>query len=346
MPLQYFPKLIARILTRVLLLLPVWMLRLIAGRAITIDHQEMDLHCQIMAKNSPFKGRFLNDLARVRREYEASGDLLAHDGLEDIVVSQFSAATETGAINAECYRCETLTGKRLPAVIYYHGGGHVIGSLNTHREACKQIAKDTQCAVFAVDYRLAPEYQFPAGINDCLAFYDYLTLQGNTLNIDVNRIVLAGDSAGGNIAAVVAQQRKKHQIAPFLQILIVPWLDMSKQSESYDLFASGCYLSREFMEWYRDLYLADSQDGLSPKASPLLGDVNGVCPAAVYVAGFDPLRDEGAAYAKSLTASGVDVVYKKFDTLIHPFMNFAGQVPAAGEAFREITKFIRERVYA
>ena len=152
---------------------------------------------------------------------------------------------------------------------------------------------------------------------------------------------MGGESAGGNIAAVIAQQRRHANPAPCFQLLLVPWLDMSGYSRSYELFDSGFHLSKELMNWYTAHYLNGPEDALNPLASPLLGEVDGVCPAAVLVAGFGPLRDEGRAYAEKLEAAGVPTTLRCFERLIHPFMNFAGQVPAAREAFSEIARILK-----
>jgi acetyl esterase len=127
-------------------------------------------------------------------------------------------------------------------------------------------------------------------------------------------------------------------------MLWVPWLDMSKQSRSYQLFAEGFFLEKAKMEWYTDLYLSKPDDALDPMASPLLGDVDGVCPAVLLIAGFDPLRDEGLAYGEKLKAAGVPTVVRLFDGLVHPFINVAGYVPAANAAFSEATRHLRERL--
>jgi acetyl esterase len=198
--------------------------------------------------------------------------------------------------------------------------------------------------VVAVDYRLAPENKFPIGINDCLAAYDAVVQQAHELGIDPKRISVGGDSAGGNAAAVVAQQRKSASFPPKFQALWVPWLDMSKQTHSYELMGEGFFLEKKKMEWYTAHYLRSEEDGLNPLASPSLGDVEGVCPAAIFSAGFDPLRDEGRDYVEKLKAAGVPTQYRLYESVIHPFINVAGKIPAARKAFNEAVAILKENM--
>ena len=218
------------------------------------------------------------------------------------------------------------------------------GSLISHRNVCRQLAYDANCLVLAIDYRLAPEHKFPAGINDCLVSYDYVCLKAQELGIDPERISIGGDSAGGNIAAVVAQQRKEARFPPKYQILWVPWVDMSRQTHSYESVGQGFFLEKTAMEWYTQQYLSSPDDAQNPLASPLLGEVSGVCPAAILVAGFDPLRDEGIAYAEALKSADVSVTLQVFEGAIHPLANIAGRIPLAGAAFEKATELLQQNM--
>jgi acetyl esterase len=243
------------------------------------------------------------------------------------------------------HRPAELRDTKAPALIYYHGGGHCIGSLNTHRLACRQLSVAARCVVIAVDYRLAPEHKFPTGINDCLAVFDGVVQRSEEFGVAPEKIAVGGDSAGANISAVVAQQRKEPEYSPCFQLLIVPWLDLSKQARSYELFEKGFQLDKYTMEWYTNHYLVRPEDSLNPMASPALGEVEGVCPAAVIVAGFDPLRDEGLEYGNRLLAAGVDTTVRLHEGLIHPFMNFSGHVPVARSAFEDLARLLKDALY-
>ncbi|SLN68720.1 alpha/beta hydrolase [Ruegeria meonggei] len=293
-----------------------------------------------MVKNYTDPPDYVGPVQERRDDYEEKGHWLAYPLSPDVPITPHVFDGPAGPINCEIHRPKGMD-KNAPVLIYYHGGGHVIGSLVTHREACNRLALDIGCVVVAVDYRLAPEHKFPIGINDCLAAFDGVMEQADTLGFDRTRVAMAGDSAGGNISAAVAQQRKNAEHPLRYQVLIVPWLDMSKQTRSYELFAEGFLLEKVEMEWYTNHYLRSDEDALDPMASPLLGDVEGVCPAALVIAGFDPLRDEGVAYGEKLKAAGVEADVRVIEDLVHPFMNFPGRVPAAGAGFQQVVDILR-----
>lgn len=336
------PKSVLSAITRTLLKLPKPVLRMVAGKPILVDSQELDLYCQLVCKFGTFPESLLDSVADYRAEYELTGDLLGHTPAADVECIPISLESAEANVACEMHRPKNLPAKQCPVLIYYHGGGHVIGSFNTHRKACRQLAVEANCIVIAVDYRLAPEHKFPAGIEDSLFAYDEIVKRYDDFGINPDRIAIGGDSAGANIAAVVAQQRKAVKHPPYFQLLIVPWLDMSQQSNSYSLFSHGCQLEKYTMEWYTKHYLNTPEDGSNVLASPLLGDVKDVCPAAVLVAGFDPLRDEGLAYGEQLKHAGIDTTVKCFTGQIHPYMNFAGFLPSSRLAFEETARLLKE----
>ncbi len=219
-------------------------------------------------------------------------------------------------------------GGPLPVLIYYHGGGWVIGSPETHRREACYYADAAQCVVVVPDYRLAPEHRFPAAPEDCYAVLQWVAAEAESINGDATRIAVAGDSAGGNLAAVVTQMAKSHggpRLA--LQLLIYPATRMGQSTESYRLFNDGYFLTGKAMNWFFDHYLATAGDRDNPLASPLLAqDLRGLAPAFIMTAGFDPLRDEGAAYADRLKAAGVAVDYVCYDQQIHGFVSMAGAI--------------------
>ena len=208
-----------------------------------------------------------------------------------------------------------------PSIVYLHGGGWVVGDLDSHDGSCRLLADVTGCVVVAVDYRLAPEHPFPAAVEDSLAAYRWVQEHHAELGTEAGRVGVMGDSAGGNLAAVVAQVTRTGEVpAPVAQCLVYPGTDAHLDAPSHKLFGEGFFLTREGMEWFRAHYLPDPDDWDSPLASPLLEpDLSGVAPAVVVTAGFDPLRDEGRAYADRLAEAGVSVRYRCYDDMVHGF---------------------------
>jgi acetyl esterase len=228
----------------------------------------------------------------------------------------------------------------LPALVYYHGGGWTIGDLDTHDVLCRQLAVGARCAVFSVDYRLAPENPFPAAVDDALAATKYVLSNPGPLKIDASRVAVGGDSAGGNLAAVVALELRKMSLA--YQLLIYPATDQRCEFDSYQRNGEGYLLTNEAIRLFRAGYLPNAKHWTDWRASPLLAaDHRGVAPAYVLTAGFDPLIDEGRAYAEKLMASGVDVEYREYPDMIHGFILFGGVVDTANAAVAECCARLR-----
>jgi acetyl esterase len=228
----------------------------------------------------------------------------------------------------------------LPALVFFHGGGWTIGDLDTHDVLCRQLAAGARCAVFSVDYRLAPENPFPAAVDDAVAATKYLISNPGPLKIDASRIAVGGDSAGGNLAAVVALELRKHNLA--FQLLIYPATDQRCEFDSHSRNGEGYLLTKDAIGFFRGGYLPDANDWTDWRASPLLAaDHRGVAPAYVLTAGFDPLLDEGRAYAKKLSAAGVAVEYREYADMVHGFMLFGGVVDTANAAVAECCARLR-----
>lgn len=228
----------------------------------------------------------------------------------------------------------------LPALVFFHGGGWTIGDLDTHDVLCRQLAAGARCAVFSVDYRLAPENPFPAAVDDALAATKYLMSNPGPLKIDASRIAVGGDSAGGNLAAVVALELRKHNLA--FQLLIYPATDQRCEFDSHSRNGEGYLLTKDAIGFFRGCYLPDAKDWTEWRASPLLAaDHRGVAPAYVLTAGFDPLLDEGRAYAKKLSAAGVAVEYREYADMVHGFILFGGVVDTANAAVAECCSRLR-----
>ena len=238
-------------------------------------------------------------------------------------VQDLSASGPHAAIPLRLYRPLGSSSKALlPVLVYYHGGGWVIGDLDTHDTLCRELAKLTRCAVVAVDYRLAPEHRFPAAVDDCIAATRWVHGNANELRLDASRLAVGGDSAGGNLAAVVALDARDRGDLPIVfQLLIYPATDMQRSFPSHVENAQGYNLTKESMDYFVGHYIADPAQLKDWHASPLLHpNLSNLPPALVLTAGFDPLRDEGAAYAERLTAAGSAASYVLFARQIHGFV--------------------------
>jgi acetyl esterase len=242
-----------------------------------------------------------------------------------------------GAIPLRIYTPERA-GPR-PALVYFHGGGWVLCNLDTHDVICRAIARRAGAVVIAVDYRLAPEHKFPAAVIDCYAATCWVAANAARLGVDAHRIAVGGDSAGGNLAAVMALQSRDESGPPIaLQVMVYPVTDLSSfETASYREFADGYYLTAAEMEWFRGHYLTRPEDAPSKQASPLLvHDLRGLPPAVIITAECDPLRDEGEAYGARLKEAGVAVCCTRYDGMIHPFFSWSGAVRQAREAIAHV----------
>jgi acetyl esterase len=231
----------------------------------------------------------------------------------------------------------------LPVLVYLHGGGWAICSIETHDVTCRELANGAGCVVVSVEYRLAPEHRFPAAVEDCYAALGWVAGHAASLGGDPARLAVGGDSAGGNLAAVVALLARERG-GPRLchQLLVYPITDHAFDTTSYRENAEGPLLTRETMRGFWGLYLAREEDGRNPLASPLRApDLAGLPSAHVITAEYDPLRDEGEAYAKRLAAAGVPVVQRRYDGMIHGFFGFTAQIDRAGEAVADAARELR-----
>jgi acetyl esterase len=209
----------------------------------------------------------------------------------------------------------------LPTLIYYHGGGFVIGTIETHDSTCRRVANRSRCQVISIDYRLSPEHPFPAPIDDGIAAFRHIRDHAAAFGADAARLAVGGDSAGGAVAAVVCQaMRDAREAGPAFQMLIYPATDSSQESGSRKSFAEGYFLSKGLMDWFWKAYVPAGTDLADLRLSPLLAkDFAGLPPAFVLTAGYDPLRDEGRAYANRLIDAGVKTTYVNYPGTIHGF---------------------------
>lgn len=228
-------------------------------------------------------------------------------------------------------------------MIYLHGGGWVLGSLTSGDSCARFISEHAGIAVLSVDYRLAPEHPFPAAPDDVLAVFDHLVENAATYGVDPRRIAVGGDSAGGNLAAVLCLDAvRRGGPAPCFQLLVYPATDFTTERPSREEFREGYFLTARQMDWYADHYVPTAEQRADWRASPLLApDLSGVAPAYVAVAGFDVLRDEGEAYAHRLRAAGVPTALRRHSGLIHGFANATGVGHASKEAMLEACGALR-----
>lgn len=294
-------------------------------------------------------GGHQSDVKEGRLAYEKlaayqSGPMVSVRRVEDVSVP--STDKDGHAIPIRIYTPEV--GKKLPVIMYHHGGGWQRGSLNTHDSICRRLATKTGCIVVSVDWRLAPEHQFPAGLNDAYDVYNWIADgKGGEFNMDGSRIAISGDSAGGNVTAGLALKLKQEgKNMPKFQMLFYPSLDLTMSTESYKKFEKGYFLTAAGVKEYRDGYFP-AEHHTNPLASPALAtDLTGLPPTHVVVAGNDPLRDEGESFAEKLKNAGVDASHKAYDGMIHAFLHFTGAIPEMEDHFDEwatmFKKYLRE----
>jgi acetyl esterase len=242
-----------------------------------------------------------------------------------------------GDIPIRIYTPAGASDRPLPCLVYLHGGGWVLGDIETHDCTCRIVANRSGFKVVSVDYRLAPEHKFPAPLDDCYAAVEWVAANASSIGVDPDLLAVGGDSAGGNLsAAVTLRARDESGPALRMQVLIYPVTDHDLTTGSYQENADGYLLTRDMMAWFWDHYLADESQGKDPLASPLqAADLSGLPPAFVLTAEFDPLRDEGEAYADRLEEAGVPVTRKRYDGHIHAFWQMPGVFPSAVTAAEE-----------
>jgi len=227
---------------------------------------------------------------------------------------------------------------KTPVLLYFHQGGCVIGSPRICHRWCTVLADTAKCLVVSVDYRLAPENKFPAAVDDALAVYRWLGESAPLIGGDSSRIAVGGDSAGGNLSAVICHTMRKEGLPqPLFQLLIYPWVSAAMDHHSYEVFGDCFPLSRDMMEWFGSSYLKSESERWDTRVSPLLEDeFSGLAPAHVVTAGFDPLVDEGNEYARKLEAAGVPVTHTCYESLCHGFTGMGGALASAESALDEI----------
>ena len=260
-------------------------------------------------------------------------------------VRELTADGPAGPVRLRLYRPRGVAASApLPALIFFHGGGWVIGDMDTHDVLCRQITDGADISVVNVDYRLAPEEKFPAAVDDAWVATRWVAGHATELGIDAARLAVGGDSAGGNLAAVVALLARDQGAPPIrFQVLIYPVTDVGAESPSYTEFADGFMLTRDSMRWFIGHYLRTKDDAADWRVSPLRApSVAGVAPALMVTAGFDPLRDEGDAYARKLREAGVRVDSISYGGMIHGFAPMGRLIEAGNRAVAHVAATLRE----
>jgi len=330
---------VERVASRLIARLSARMAGVLAGEPVALDGLTLDPQIQLMLKaleaNGPSHWSALGPAA-ARAEVRRITRVNAPARPPQAVTSELALPGPAGAIAARRY--DGIGGRRYggrPALVYFHGGGFVFGDLDTHDELCRMLAVHAQLSVIAIDYRLAPEAPFPAAVEDCLAAFRWVHANAAELALDPERLAVGGDSAGGNLAAVVSQQCAAEGAAgPAFQLLIYPVTDPDLVTRSSELFSKGFFLVEEDMDWFTQCYAAPAED---VRVSPLrAADLSDLPPAYIVTAGFDPLRDDGEAYGARLAEAGVPVVVRRQDGLIHGFANLTSISRASRDAVLEL----------
>ncbi|AKJ26901.1 alpha/beta hydrolase [Caldimonas brevitalea] len=324
--------------------LPASLLSRLAGEPVVVDGQALNPQVQLMLKLRTLGGKKpWSELSvdKARRQFEGEGNMLAPRPSQPVSSSDLQLDTATGPMRVRRYRPATLSGSApAPTLVYYHGGGFVLGSLDSYDGVCRCLAAAAPVQVLSVDYRLAPEHRFPAAVDDSVAALRAIAEQAAALGVDPQRLAVGGDSAGANLATVVALDTRGDAVRPSFQLLCYPVVDNQMHSPSILRYAQGFFLERPSMDWCIDHYAPRAQRG-DNRMSPLHDDLRGSPPAFIQIAGFDPLRDEGEAYAAKLQQSGTPATLRCYPGLIHGFLNLAGGVDEAREAFEEAVEALR-----
>lgn len=286
--------------------------------------------------------------SQARDFYLLMSQKVAGNPPQDLEISGFDIEVKGGRVAMRAYRPRGKAGRRLPALLYFHGGGWCIGNLDSHDHVCRWLAAHSECVVIAVDYRLGPEHKFPTAVEDALAATLWVADHGKELDIDATRLAVGGDSAGGNLSAVVTLLARE-QGAPQLrcQLLIYPATDMLMSLPSHARFGDGYRLTRTSIVWFINGYLRDGEDMYDYRASPLLAKQHkGLPPALVMTAAFDPLVDEGEAYANKLKNAGVEVDYRCYPGMVHGFIAMPAALDMAQTALLDAAAYLKSQLYA
>ncbi|GAB6406868.1 alpha/beta hydrolase [Pseudomonas sp. MHK4] len=286
---------------------------------------------------------------QARIDFEASSGFLDVP-LDNIACDNFTIPARDGhSLAARLYRNGQTVEALQPVMLYFHGGGYVVGSLDSHDALCRRLAAQGGFAVLTVDYRLAPEWRFPTPVQDACDAGNWLMREGATRGLDATRVALAGDSVGATLATVLSiiavREPQELALKPKAQLLVYPVTDATTHRASHRDFAEGYLLETPTLDWFYTHYARTPQDLADWRCSPLLAeDLSGVAPALVYLAGYDPLRDEGLAYAERLRAAGNEVTLLEQPGMTHDFLRMAGLLGEVSGIHGEVAGWVRSRL--
>jgi acetyl esterase/lipase len=276
-------------------------------------------------------------VAQLRAQTEAGAELFGGGRVPGVRIEKSYITGRSHSVPCRLY-LPTVRDNSAAMLVYFHFGGGVIGSLESPHRLCGLIAKEAGAPVLSVDYRLAPEFKYPIGLEDCIAAYIWAVDNAARYGAPVGKAAVGGDSMGGNFAAIIAQEFRKTK-PPVLQLLIYPAVDVLSETPSMHDFADAWPLTAEIVDFFMKQYLPEHADPSEPRISPIrTQDLRGLAPALIYTAGFDMLLDQGEAYAHRLEEAGVKVAYTRFDALPHGFVAFPSAAPAAEAAVRKIAR--------
>ncbi len=334
-----------RMVVRKLLSLPTPVLRLMSGGGVVYQGgRTLDPRLQYLAAQSR-SAPPMNTLSpeEARRASASAISAMAGDPEPGVRVEPLMVPGPGGDIPTRLYHPETQD-PQTPITVFAHMGGGVIGDLDLCHAFCTILANTARGPVISVDYRLAPEHRFPAGLDDTFAVYRFARENAEKYAAPPARAAIGGDSMGGNFASIICQELKRlGEPQPSLQLLIYPCVDVACESASMTTYADAFPLSRAMMDWFMGHYMGPGDSPADPRLSPLRSeDLSGLAPAVVVTAGFDPLLDQGECYARRLKEAGVPTIYRCYDSLAHGFTAFTGAVTCADVACREVAGLVRE----
>ena len=292
-----------------------------------------------LASGTPIKDRTPDE---VREEFQRLTRLANPRDIQIAVIENGELPGPDTFLRYRRYIPDAST-KLCPTCVYFHGGGGVFGSIETHDPLCRILAKESGCQIFSIEYRLAPEYKFPAALSDCFAAVQWITENASRLAIDEGRIAVGGDSAGAGFTAAVCQMVQRTggpKLA--LQVLICPALDVGRSTKSRRAFAKGYFLDSAMIDWMVTQLCPSGMDLKDPRLSPIYGELSpNLPPAQIHTAEFDPLRSEGEIYARFLKRAGVSVQHIRHEEMPHNFYCMAGAIPSAYQHIKQIGSAIK-----
>jgi acetyl esterase len=317
--------------------------RLLAGPPIRIDGQELALDAQLALrlKNASGADVFAGPVGEARARYDQLPRIVGYHPPRPVATREVSVDAEHGQIPATLY-VPADAPEPSGLLVYYHGGGFTVGSRISHDPVARFLAHHAGVRVLSVEYRRAPEHPFPAAVDDALSAFEDAQRRAPELGADPRRVAVGGDSAGGNLAAVTAQQAVRRDGAmPAFQLLMYPPTDIGARRPSHDLFNEASTFTDKNLRWVIANYIPADADPGDPRLSPLRGEVTGLPPAYIASAGFDPLRDDAVAYAEKLRGGGVPVALSRQPDLPHGYLNFVGLGGRFAEAAAEAAGALR-----